>query len=104
MNNIINPYINSSSDMYQRKPETCHHILPKSRGGSCIEDNKVKLYENIHSSLHCLFWNLTIREQLCKMLSIAGTAIGKDFKEDIFKILKETENEYYYKDWIYLKK
>lgn len=93
-----------SSDHCLRRPETCHHILAKSRWWTSINDNKIQLYDNFHNSFHLVFWNLNIREQLSKILSISNTAITEEFKQDIFKILKETEDDYYYKDWIYLKK
>lgn len=95
---IVNPYVNTASDHYQRRPETCHHILAQSRAGTSVKDNKIKLYDNFHNAFHTVFGNLNIREQLSKILSISNTAITEDFKQDIFKILKETEDDYYYKD------
>lgn len=80
---------------------TKHHILPRSHNGSNEKQNIKMLKDNIHRAFHLVFDNLTPPEQIAKlMLSINWTALTDEFKNDIMKILKETDNQYYYKNGI----
>ena len=87
---------------------TKHHICPKRFWTTTGNWNIVLLKENVHQALHLLLdkWGKAQapREQIINLFNIIGTALTDEFKNDIYKILLETDNEYYYKNWIYLKK
>lgn len=81
-----------------------HHLYPRSRWWTDIDENKEKLYIRFHEHFHWVFGNLTPQEQLLKLLIINKTIWTNEFKNDIYKILNETEEDYYYKNWIFLHK
>jgi len=89
---------------WKKYESNIHHLYPKSRGGRDIEENKRQLYIMLHNNFHWVFGNLTPQEQLVKLLIINDTIWWKEFKEDIYNILKESDEKYYYKNWIYLHK
>lgn len=78
--------------------------MPTSRLWSESYDNKVMLYNSVHDALHRLFWNWTIKEQLEQLLFVNWKSLSSDFKSDIHKVLSESDEKYYYKDWILLPK
>lgn len=58
--------------MWRNKPRKCflkrsrrknnHHIIPRSRGGSSVESNLLRMDINRHCAWHLLFHNLTFLE------------------------------------------
>lgn len=96
---ISDPHLNG--DRYE---SNIHHLYPRSRGGTNVDDNRSKLYVRIHDDLHWLFWNLTPQEQLFKLMLLNKPIWTEEFKRDIYKILNEADENYYYKNWIYLHK
>lgn len=97
-NQYQRPHINRS-DTITNRLETKHHIVPTSRWGSNAENNKIMLYENIHNSLHSLYWNATPKEQIIQRLKINERALW-EFRKDIYDLLKEEDDRYYYKNGI----
>lgn len=56
-----------------------------------------------HEALHTLFENKTPRDQIITLVSgINATALTREFKNDIMRILQETDDGYYYKKGILL--
>lgn len=100
----IRPYINSSDGKPKSYIENVHHIYPTSRLWSQIEDNKVRLYESLHNARHRVYGNATPIEQLDQRLHINYTALSKEFIKDFLALIQTSEDEYYYKNGIYLKK
>jgi len=62
------------------------------------------LYRQLHIAFHRVFGNWTPKEQLEQLLKINSPALSLEFQKDIYNVLKETEDRYYYKNGIYLKK
>jgi len=85
---------------------TKHHIVPTSRGWHRSNKENIKrLRHSVHDWLHRVFNNLLPHEQLIHLiLNINTSALTTEFKNDIMKILKEQDNEYYYKNWILIPK
>ena len=96
---IANP--NLSGDKY---PSNIHHLYPTSRGGRNIDENKRELYIMLHNNFHWVFGNLTPKEQLLKLMLINKSIWTEEFKNDIYKVLNETQEDYYYQRGIYLHK
>lgn len=83
--------------MSNRIKTNIHHIIPKSKGWTNYKDNLITLNTEYHKSFHRVFWNKKPREQILQiLLNINDTALTKEFKEDIFKILSESDDLYYY--------
>lgn len=80
-----------------------HHICPTSRWGVNIQDNIVRLNIDIHQALHRLFGNMTIEEQMKRLVKISETALRADFKEELIELLS-WDKDFYYKNGIYLSK
>lgn len=78
-----------------------HHILPRSRWWTNLNENIVRLDKRKHIALHMLFDNNEIPKQIQRLLDISTTALTEDVKSDIIKILNNTELDYWYKQWIY---
>lgn len=78
---------------------TKHHILPSSRWGSNVNENLVRLPENLHVNLHRLFWNKTPVEQVEMILSISEPALKNEWKRTIREVL-HVEKEYVYRYWV----
>lgn len=81
-----------------------HHCYPQSRWWCDTEINKQRLYIRLHEHLHWVFGNLTPQEQLLKLMIINKSIWTEEFKNDIYKILNETQEDYYYQRWIFLHK
>jgi len=101
---IVNPYFNRATDHKERGEENTHHILPTSRTWQNIKQNKIKLYEAFHIPYHRIFGNLDFREKLLKIIQIDNTALNNEFKQELLKLLNETDYWYYYKNGVYLPK
>lgn len=78
-----------------------HHILPKSKNWSNNSNNLVSIDKRKHNALHMLFDNRTPAEQIERILDLSSTALTKEVKSDIVKILNNKELDYWYKKWIY---
>lgn len=87
-----------------RHKEHRHHILPTSRGGTNTKENIINLFDPLHNAYHRLVGNATMPEQLYQLLKINNKTLTDEFKKDIYKILKETDMDYYYKKGIYIGK
>ena len=79
-----------------------HHIVPRSKWWSNIDDNLIKIPIQVHNAIHLLFQNRTPAEQIKSILKINEKALTKDFKQSIFDIIRLTETEYIYNNWILL--
>lgn len=104
MKNIYcRPLLNKSEAEYKPLVENVHHILMLSRGWSNEDCNKVKLFVPLHDAFHRVFWNGTIQEQLFQLMWINSKWLTDEFKKDVMKILKESDQEYYYKNGVFRK-
>ncbi len=87
---------------------TRHHLYPRHLWGCNTWNNLIFLKENVHQALHLILDKdhkaQAPREQIITLFNILSPALTSEFKSDVYKILLETDNKYYYKDWIYLPK
>lgn len=82
-----------------------HHQCPWSRWGWRENWNLLKINDKRHINYHRIFNNDTVNEAIIKILDeFNPTALSKEFRSDIMKILQESDLNYYYKNWIYLPK
>lgn len=103
----MRPFINNEDrrEVSYKYVENIHHIVARSEGGTNEPENKTKLYMPIHDAYHRLLWTEKIRGAILQILKINSSAIkNTPFEQDIIKLLQETEDEYYYKDWVYYRK
>lgn len=78
-----------------------HHILPRSRGGTNERQNLIELKDNLHRSLHHLFANKLIAEQLLTTIDISSKALRPEIKEWLVETLTAHDPEdldFWYKD------
>lgn len=83
-------------DQYSR-----HHILCKSRYGSSEPCNIEILKNTVHRSLHTLFQNQMIAEQLITTVELSEKALREDVRERLLETLtsKNIHDPYtWYKD------
>lgn len=64
-----------------------HHILPSSQGGNSEKKNLIELRECYHRSIHTLFQNKMIAEQLLTTVDISSKALRSDVKEWLIEVL-----------------
>lgn len=79
-----------------------HHILPRSRGGTNEEDNLLRIKIWPHQSLHTLFDNKLIAEQLIKTVELSEKAMRPEVVEWLIETLTAHDPkdlDYWYKDW-----
>ena len=82
-----------------------HHQLPESRGWTRANWNILRLHDVPHINYHRIFKNDTVNEAIIRILdNFNPTVLSEEFRNDIEKILKEWDLNYYYKKWIYLPK
>lgn len=74
-----------------------HHICARSRGGTNLPENIIRIQDNVHVALHIVFGNMLPHEQIARIVSIADTALSEEFKS---KILRQVDR---HPDWIYEK-
>lgn len=89
---------------WNKNPYTTHHLLPKSKGGTNHPDNKLRLRQNQHRALHCLFDNLTPLQQLEFILDLNDSCLQWDFVQDIENVIdgyKEDVYQIWIKKWSY---
>ncbi len=100
------PYINNNDRgrISTKYDETTHHILAKFSWGKNTKDNMIKLFDPLHKAYHRLFGTEEIKDVLVQILKINWQALNNEFLEDINKIIKESDKDYYYKNGIYLEK
>lgn len=74
-----------------KKPQqySMHHILCKSRFGSNNPSNLEYLKDNFHRSLHTLFQNQMIAEQLITTVNISAKALRDDVRERLLETLNQ---------------
>lgn len=68
-----------------------HHILPRSRGWDNDENNLELLKENYHRSIHTLFANQLIAEQLITTVNISSKALREDVKQWLLETLNKRD-------------
>jgi len=73
-----------------------HHIVPRSKWWSDINNNILIMDIRRHNALHMLFDNATPIEQIDKILKLSTTALTEEVKSDIIKILNINDLEYFY--------
>lgn len=73
-----------------------HHILPRSRWGDSDKKNLIELKENLHRSIHTLFANQMIAEQLITTVWLSEKALRKDVREWLLETLtsRDINNPY----------
>ena len=54
---------------------TSHHLLPKSKGGSGIKENREDLSEDYHRAFHKVFQNDTPSEQIIRLLTLNNNCL-----------------------------
>ena len=80
---------------------TTHHILPRSQGGNWEKKNLVEIRDNFHRSIHTLFENKMIAEQLITTVNISSKALREDVKQWLLDVLtsKDINDPYeWYRD------
>ena len=73
----------------KRKDGNCyesHHIVPKSLGGSNHKSNLILLTPREHFISHCLLIRMTVNSQKRSMTYALIRFLGKNIKEDRYKI------------------
>lgn len=75
-----------------------HHILPRSRHGANEPCNIEILKDTYHRSLHHLFANQMIAEQLITTVNISAKALRDDVREWLLETL-ESRNIYDPFEW-----
>ena len=82
--------LNESQNPNESKKErrlSNHHILPKSMWWANCEQNLEVIRETTHRSLHCLFANQMIAEQLITTINISEKALREDVKQRLYGTL-----------------
>ena len=64
-----------------------HHLLPRSQWGNSEKRNLVELRECYHRSIHTLFENKMIAEQLLTTVDISAKALRPDVKQWLIDVL-----------------
>ena len=81
-----------------------HHLLPRSRQGNNEDCNLETLKDNYHRSIHTLFANQIIAEQLITTVNISSKALREDVKQWLLETLNERDihdpREWYKEDVI----
>lgn len=78
-----------------------HHILPRSRYGSSESENLEYIKNSKHRSIHTLFANQMIAEQLITTIWLSEKALREDVKDWLLETLtsRDIDNPYeWYKD------
>lgn len=68
-----------------------HHLLPKSRGGDNVEQNLEHIKNSMHRSIHTLFQNQIIAEQLLTTIDISAKALREDVKQWLIETLNSRD-------------
>ena len=74
-----------------------HHLIPTSRGGENVDENKQLLRDTKHVNLHRYFNNATPAEELYDVLATNYKVWDDRFINDIIKVL-DAHFENYYKE------
>ena len=72
-----------------------HHLIPTSRGGENVDDNKQLLKDTKHVNLHRYFNNATPVEELYNVLATNYKVWDDSFANDIIKVLDMHFDKYY---------
>ena len=84
--------LNESQNPNESKKErrlSTHHLLPKSKWWANCEQNLEVIRETTHRSLHCLFENQLIAEQLITTINISEKALREDVKQRLLETLSQ---------------
>ena len=68
-----------------------HHILPRSQHGSCDSNNLEILKNSTHRSIHTLFQNQMIAQQLITTIWLSEKALREDVKERLLETLQSKD-------------
>lgn len=78
-----------------------HHIVPRSRWWTSEGQNLLELKDNLHRSLHHLFANQLIAEQLLTTIDLNSKALRPEVVEWLVETLsmhEATDLDFWYKD------
>lgn len=84
---------------------TCHHIVPKSRGGNNSDCNIQMLKCNFHRSIHTLFANDIFPEQIERLTNMTSRVLRPEIVQELLEVLsyRDIHNpEERYKDGVLL--
>jgi len=98
------PYLNMDEKVKKTDKEDIHHLYPTSRWGLNISQNMLRIYRQVHNSLHWLFGNGTPVENFERLLEMQDKCLGEWFKDELRKVLDWADETRYYKDWVHRKK
>jgi hypothetical protein len=104
----IIPYLNNEDRLARGakpndKPTSSHHILPKSRVEKYSRNCRVQLTENFHNCRHWVNGNAIVQEALEQFYKINWPVLSDKYKKDLRELIN-AQDEYVYKDGIYIKK
>lgn len=77
-----------------------HHLIPTSRWGQNVDDNKQLLRDTVHVNLHRYFNNSTPAEEIYNILATNHKVRNDKFVNEIIKVL-DANFDNYYKEWTY---
>ena len=102
------PYVNDvdrigNGARFRWQRENRHHTPPKSRMEENSREIKTKLYIHLHNPYTTVFGNWLMQENLEQLVRINGEALSENFLKDIHELIA-MQDEYVYKDGIYIKK
>lgn len=99
----MKPFLNKDEASRKELTENVHHILARSRWWSNEDCNRIKLFVPVHDSFHRVFGNGTVQEQIFQLLWISSKWLTEEFKRDILKVIRESDQDYYYKEGVFRK-
>ena len=86
--------------MSKKTRYSIHHLIPSSRWGANVDDNKQLLKDTSHVNLHRYFSNSTPAEELYNVLATNKKVRNDSFVKDLIEVLDKYFDNYY-KDWTY---
>ena len=85
----------------KHRDTSVHHIVPRSRWGTNEGQNLLELRDSKHRSLHHLFANQLIAEQLLTTIDLNSKALRPEVVERLVETLsmhEATDLSFWYKD------
>lgn len=103
---IIKPYSDHKEKWYHRpdKPENTQHLYPLGAGWTNNAENKVMRYESFHNQWHGVFGTLPPHLQLLRVLELNQQVWGVKYKRELLKAMDVDDEQYIYKNGIYIKR
>lgn len=77
--------------MWKTDNYSLHHLLPKSRMWDNVEENLEYIKDSKHRSIHTLFQNQIIAEQLLTTIDISAKALREDVREWLIETLNSRD-------------